>query len=176
MSLTSESLAREVMAEIAKYQVEMKLVKRRNQFVLYIKDSTVIGDFLAFIEAMNARFAFEDVRITRDMMNSMNRLINCEVANEQKSMKATEKQITNIQYLLKKLGREHFNDKEKQVIDMRVLYQEATLTELSEFLLEETRMQISKSGLNHIFRKINKKADDLRASEEIAAELAGSKE
>lgn len=165
ISLANEDFGLAIIEEMKKYQLMFKIVKRRKQHILYLKDSTMIGDFLAFMQATNALFAFEDIRITRDMMNSMNRLINCELANEQKSQAATTRQIENTQYVLRKLGRNYFNEKEQSVIDVRFLYQDASLTELSELILEEKKIQISKSGLNHIFRKINKLADQVRANE-----------
>jgi len=151
----------DVMQCMKPYEIEFKQIKRRNLYVLYLKDSTMIGDFLAFMKANNARFAFEDVRISRDMMNSMNRLINCEVANEQKTLKASEKQIANVILLKKNLGKEYFNEREQKIVALRQLHPEVSLTELSELLYQEYNLQISKSGLNHVFRKFAEKAKQI---------------
>ncbi|MGL5043121.1 MAG: DNA-binding protein WhiA [Culicoidibacterales bacterium] len=150
-----------VMAALIPFNILFKKVQRRKAYLLYIKDSTMIGDFLAFLQAIKGRFAFEDVRISRDMMNSMNRLINCEVANEQKSQKATDQQIKNIRFVYAKLGADVFNEKEAAIIEMRLKYQDVSLVELADLLTVEKNMMISKSGLNHFFRKIAKKANDL---------------
>lgn len=168
ISFAQEEHADDVMAALIPFDILFKKVKRRKAYLLYIKDSTMIGDFLAFVRAIKARFAFEDVRISRDMMNSMNRLINCEVANEQKSQKATEQQINNIEFVQMKLGKDIFNEKEAAIIDMRLLYQDVSLMELAELLSTEKNLQISKSGLNHVFRKIAKQADALRKNEETS--------
>jgi len=162
IALSNEEHARDIQTTLLRHDIQLKIVKRRKQFVLYIKDSTMIGDFLAFLRATNARFAFEDIRITRDMMNSMNRLINCEVANEQKSQKAANKQVDNILYIIDKLGMEKFSEKELLVVDARLQFLDVSLVELSEVLYEQHNLQISKSGLNHVFRKFAKEADELR--------------
>jgi len=141
------------------YGITFKEIKRRNAFILYLKDSTMIGDFLAFIKANNARFAFEDVRISRDMMNSMNRLINSEVANEQKAIKASKKQVANIMTIEKHVGESFFNERELVVAQARKKYPDISLSELSDVLYEEYQLQISKSGLNHLFRKFAREAE-----------------
>jgi hypothetical protein len=144
---------------MAHYGINFKQIKRRGAFILYLKDSTMIGDFLAFIKASHARFAFEDVRISRDMMNSMNRLINSEVANEQKAMKASKKQVENIRIIEQYIGLQYFNEREQLVATARIQHPEISLNELSDVLFEEYRMQISKSGLNHVFRKFAAEAE-----------------
>jgi len=166
LAFLQENYGLDVMACMAQYDINFKQIKRRGSFILYLKDSTMIGDFLAFIKANNARFAFEDVRISRDMMNSMNRLINSEVANEQKVMKASKKQMHNILTIEKNIGLEYFSEREIVVAEARKKYPDISLAELSDVLFEEYHMQISKSGLNHVFRKFAAEAEKFEPTKE----------
>lgn len=166
LSFTHEAHALDIIQAVATQGIQFKIIKRRKFFVLYLKDSTMIGDLLAFMHANKARFAFEDVRITRDMMNSMNRLINCEVANEQKTQKASAQQIANIAFLRQTLGKDYFHDREAIIVKTRIQNPEASLLELSEHLYEQHNIQMSKSGLNHFFRKIAKQVEEIKKSSE----------
>ncbi|GBU10826.1 putative sporulation transcription regulator WhiA [Erysipelotrichaceae bacterium] len=162
ISFAQEEHAYAVQEIMGKQGIHFKTIKRRNYQILYIKDSTMIGDYLAFMQAIQARFSFEDIRISRDMMNSMNRLINCEVANEQKSQKATAIQIENILYLKEERENEVFSEKEEAIFELRLQHQDVSLAELSDLLSSEKHVDVSKSGLNHVFRKIAKKVKQLK--------------
>ena len=164
---SEEQYARDIIKCLEPYRIYFKFVMRRKASVLYLKDSTMIGDFLAFLRANNARFHFEDIRISRDMTNSMNRLMNCEIANEQKAMKASEIQIQNILQLEERLGVDYFNDREQIIIEARKTYPEISLAELSDVLLQQYRLQISKSGLNHIFRKFSGQVERLNTRDDV---------
>lgn len=160
ISFNDEFHAENVQRIGEKIGLHFKIVNRRQMVVLYLKDSTQIADFLAFIQAFNCLFEFEDIRITRDFRNSFNRINNCEIANEQKAQKAIQRQLQAIEklQLLKKW--DGLSEKEQKVAMARVAYREATLSELSDILEKKIHLQISKSGLNHIFRKFYKLVED----------------
>lgn len=131
-----------------------KVLKRDKGYMVYLKQAEEISDFIKLLGAINALFYFEDIRIYRDHKNMVNRLNNCEIANEVKSLKTCNEQIANINYL-----KEHdlisiLDEKNKLVIEYRLKYPETTLAELAEIISMETDLKITKSGINHHFRKI----------------------
>ena len=141
-----------------------KVIKRDNKYMVYIKEAEKIGDFLRIIGAFNAIMYYEDIRIYRDHKNMTNRLNNCEQANVEKSMLTSNKQIQDINIKKKKIGLDALDFKLEEVSLYRLKYPEASLQELSEIMTIETNKQITKSGLNHRFRKIKEIAKRIRES------------
>ncbi len=137
------------------FHIKSKYFERKKGIIVYIKESEKIADFLKIIGAIHAVLTFEDTRIFRDMNNSVNRIRNCDVANLNKSWEASRQQIKNIDILIESYGIEYFDDKIIEVMELRKSYPEATLKELSEY----SESGISKSGINHRLRKINKMAE-----------------
>ncbi|KUP05198.1 sporulation regulator WhiA [Bacillus coahuilensis p1.1.43] len=117
------------------------------------------------IGAHNALLRFEDVRIIRDMRNSVNRLVNCETANLNKTIGAALRQVENIRYIESTVGLKILPDKLREIAELRVAYQDVTLKELGEMV---TSGAVSKSGINHRLRKIDQIADQLRAGDSIS--------
>ena len=107
---------------------------------------------------------FEDVRILRDMRNSVNRLVNCETANLNKTIGASLRQVENIKFIDNMIGIEQLPDKLREIARLRVEHQEVTLKELGEMVSTGT---VSKSGVNHRLRKIDASADSLRAGQKL---------
>lgn len=136
------------------FYLNSKVLNREKGYMVYIKEAEKIGDFLRLIQAFNAVLYYEDIRIYRDHKNMTNRLNNCEQANIDKIVGTATKQLEDIEYLKKNLGVELLDDKTKEVIEYREKYPEASLIELSEIISYETGKTITKSGLNHRFRKI----------------------
>ena len=136
------------------FYLNSKVLSREKGYMLYLKESEKIGDFLRIISASQAVLYYEDIRIYRDHKNMTNRLNNCEQANIDKIIETATKQIEDIVYLKENLGIELLDDKTKEVISYREKYPEASLQELSEIITYETGKPITKSGLNHRFRKI----------------------
>lgn len=131
-----------------------KMLKREKGFMVYLKQAEEISDFIKLMGAVNALFYFEDLRIYRDHKNMVNRLNNCEQANQEKSLKTCNEQLENINYL-----KEHdlltlLDEKTNTIIDYRVRYPKTTMSELAEIISLETEHKITKSGINHHFRKI----------------------
>lgn len=142
------------------FELNARVIQRRNGYVAYLKDAEHISDFIQVIGAQNAVFQFEDIRIKRDFNNSINRVMNCEIANEKKAIVAANDQLRDIEFI-----EEHFvqlDEKIKQVIELRKENPEANLRELVEKYEEKYEEQISKSGLNHRLVKIKQLAAQMR--------------
>lgn len=144
------------------FDLNSKVLSRDKGYMIYIKEAEKIGDFLRIINANNAVLYFEDIRIYRDHKNMTNRLNNCEQANTDKIVETATKQIEDIEYLKENLGLELLDDKTKQVIEYRMKYPESSLLELSEIISYETGKPITKSGLNHRFRKIREMVNRMK--------------
>ena len=136
------------------FELNSKVLKRENRYMVYIKEAEKIGDFLRLIEAMNSLFYFEDIRIYRDHKNMTNRLNNCEQANVDKIIETANKQISDIKKIESINGLELLDEKTKEAAIYRKKYPEVSLTELSEIITLETGNKITKSGLYHRFNKI----------------------
>lgn len=141
-----------------------KVVERRKGFVIYIKKAEQIGDFLRFTGAFNSLFYFEDQRIKRDYNNYANRMMNCDIANEEKAMKAAAKQLNDIAYLDKHYGLLKLNERLVDAIVLRNTYTDDSLSQLSEKSEELIGRYISKSGLSHCFRDISKLVEEIKKS------------
>lgn len=131
-----------------------KILKRDKGYMIYIKASEEISDFIKMLGAINSLFYYEDIRIYRDHKNMVNRLNNCEQANVEKSMKTCNEQLANIKYLKENDLLTLLDEKVLTVIDYREKYPETTMGELANIISMETDYNITKSGINHHFRKI----------------------
>ena len=130
--------------------------------MVYIKEAEKIGDFLRIIQASQAVLYYEDIRIYRDHKNMTNRLNNMEQANMDKVVETATKQIEDIEYLKESIGLDLLDDKTKEAIEYRLKYPESSLLELSEIISYETGKPITKSGLNHRFRKIRELVNKMK--------------
>ncbi|MGG4548310.1 DNA-binding protein WhiA [Rossellomorea marisflavi] len=146
------------------FGLNSKTLERKKGFITYLKEAEKITEFLNVIGAHNALMRFEDVRIVRDMRNSVNRLVNCETANLNKTIGAALRQVENINFIEKHVGLQVLPDKLREIAELRVTYQDVTLKELGEMVSGGT---ISKSGINHRLRKIDQLAEKIRAGEKI---------
>lgn len=136
------------------YNLNSKILKRENRYMVYIKESEKIGDFLRLIKATNALLYYENMRIYRSRKNVLNRINNCEQANVDKIIQTAKNQVDDIN-LLKATGvYDLLDDKLKEVCDYRLKYPEVSLLELSKIMTIETNNSITKSGLHHRFNKI----------------------
>lgn len=140
------------------FQLNARFIERKKGFVLYIKEGEKIIEFLNIIGAHQALFKFEDVRIMRDMRNSVNRIVNCETANLNKTIGAAVRQIENIRYLDRHLGLDKLPDKLREVAEVRLAHPDINLKEVGELL----GGKVSKSGVNHRLRKIDELAERMR--------------
>ncbi|MDT2494125.1 DNA-binding protein WhiA [Enterococcus avium] len=141
------------------FDLNARTLERRNGCITYLKGAEKIADFLTLIGATNSMLKFEDVRIVRDMRNSVNRLVNCETANMNKTIDAASKQIENIHFIEATVGLQSLPEKLQEIAELRIQNPEISLKELGEMIPSGA---ISKSGINHRIRKINDFADNLR--------------
>lgn len=143
------------------YDLNSKVIKREKNYTVYIKEAEKISDFLRVIKAFSAVMYFEDIRIYRDHKNMTNRLNNCEQANMDKVFMTANKQIKDIEKLYELDVVDLLDEKLKTVIEYRMKYKESSLKELAEIMSLETGIEITKSGLNHRFRKIKEILDNI---------------
>lgn len=142
------------------FDLNARTLERRNGYIAYLKGAEKIADFLTLIGATTSMLKFEDVRIVRDVRNSVNRLVNCETANMNKTIDAASKQIENIQLIQNSVGLQSLPEKLQEIAELRLEHPEVSLKELGEMIPSGA---ISKSGINHRIRKINEFAEKVRS-------------
>lgn len=145
------------------FNLNSKVIKKDNKYMLYIKEAEKISDFLRIINATNALLYYEDIRIYREQKNMTNRLNNCEQANVDKTIMASSELIKAIEVLKNNDILDLLDDKEKIVIEYREKYPDSSLKELSEIITLETGNKITKSGLYHRINKIKLMASNLKS-------------
>lgn len=164
---TSEEVQASFILELMnQFYLGAKMIKRRNQYVVYLKASDHIGDFLRLVGTSEALFAFEDARIQRDLMNSIKRLDNCELANEMKSVAAGMKQLEDIHWIDNYFGIENLPEKLKHAAQARIALPEGSLMELCDYCEHAYREKISKSGMKHRLAKLKEMANQMRQNQE----------
>ncbi len=136
------------------YDLNARIIKRRNGLVIYIKEADAVSGFLKVVGAYESVFKFEDLRIQRDFNNSINRIINCEVANEKKTLNAAKEQLMQIRFIKNYKDVDLLEPALKEIISLREDNPEASLKELSIIYEQVTGDKISKSGINHRLQKI----------------------
>ena len=144
------------------YNLNAKVHRRKKGYMVYIKESEKISEFLTMIKAYDEVLYFEDIRSYREQVNNTNRLNNCEQANIEKSMKSAQSQIEDINYLKEIDAYDLLDEKVKEVCEYRIKYPESSLIELSEIISVETNSKVTKSCINHRLRKIKELASKAR--------------
>lgn len=147
------------LCEIIKiFDIEARIVKRKKAYIVYLKDSSQIVDFLNVCKAHIALMEFENVRIVKEMRNSINRQVNCETANIGKTIRASVRQIDDICLIKEKKGLESLSENLKEMAELRLNYPDASLKELGN----KTNPPIGKSGVNHRLHKLSEIAEEIR--------------
>ena len=146
------------------FDLNAKTLERKKGYMTYLKEAEKITDFLIIIGANNAMLKFEDIRILRDMRNSVNRLVNCETANLNKTIGASVRQVENIKYIQGTIGLDVLPEKLREIAELRVAHKDVTLKELGEMV---SSGPISKSGINHRLRKVDAIAEKIRKGQPI---------
>lgn len=141
------------------FNIEGKWITRKKYYVVYIKDASQIVDILNVMGAHVSLMELENIRILKEMRNSVNRRVNCETANISKTVSAAVKQIEDIIYIRDTVGFSELTDGLKEIARLRLAYPEASLTELGKLL----STPVGKSGVNHRLRKLSLLADKLRS-------------
>lgn len=159
---TAEAKAEQIKNMIDSFGLEAKIIIRKKTHVVYLKEGAQIVDFLGIMEASVGLMDFENVRILKEMRNSVNRKVNCETANINKTVSAAVKQALDIRYIQDHMGLHNLSEGLKEMAEVRLQYPEASLKELGEYLSEP----VGKSGVNHRLRKLSEIAERLREQEE----------
>ena len=145
------------------FEIDAKVILRKRSYVVYVKEGAQISDLLNIMEAHVALMKFENIRILKDMRNAVNRKVNCETANINKTVSAAVKQVEDIHYIRDTIGLENLSEALYDVALTRLSYPEATLKELGDLLTPP----VGKSGVNHRLRKLGEIADKLRQNKEV---------
>ena len=153
---SEEDTAKLIQQMLLEFSFNAKIIKRGYKDVVYVKASENISDLIRMFKATNSLFFFEDIRIYRDHKNMVNRLNNCELSNQTKSIQTGIKQIDDINYLKDNNLMDILDDNTKIVIEAREKYPELSLAELANVISMEYNYIIGKSGVNHHFIKISK--------------------
>ena len=144
------------------FETEAKIVERKGHYVVYLKEGSQIVDMLNVMEAYVSLMNLENVRILKEMRNSVNRKVNCETANISKTVNAAVKQLEDIELIRSKLGLDQLPQNLREMALIRLEYPEAALKELGNYLTPP----VGKSGVNHRLRKLAEIAEDLRGEYE----------
>ena len=150
--------AKQLQQVIHEFDIEAKVIQRKKYYVVYLKESEAIVDLLNVMEAHIALMNLENLRILKDMRNSINRRVNCEAANISKTVNAASRQIDDILFLKEHYGFQKLPDNLRQMAEVRLEYPEATLKELGEYL----NPPVGKSGVNHRLRSLSEIAQKNR--------------
>ena len=156
---TNEAMNQDTFDMMEELELNPKTHRRKNGgYMTYLKEAEKIADFLGIVGANNGLFMFEDVRIVRDMRNSVNRLVNCEQANLNKTVDAATKQLEAILLLDREVGLTSLPERIQEIASLRLDHPEASLKELGELVPGKG---LSKSAVNHRMRKLTQMANDL---------------
>ena len=150
MGLNSEEIAEKILEKLTSNNIRLKKIQKGESYHIYTKDGEEISKILAFIGANKAVLEFENIRIEREMRNKINRIVNCEGANLNKTMNASIEQIEAINKLKKNKKFEQLDKNLKEIAEIRLKNPNANLTQIAQMLKEP----IGKSGVNYRLKKI----------------------
>lgn len=152
--ISNEDTANYVNNLLNEFYFNSKVIKRDKNYMVYIKESEKISDFIKLLNARTSLFYYEDIRIYRDHKNMTNRLNNCEQANVDKMIQASSEQLELIRKLRETRDFDLLEQGIKEICIYKEKYPESSMAELAEIISTETERPITKSGINHRFRKI----------------------
>ena len=162
IACADEQKAEFLRALMVSFDIDAKIILRKKYYVVYVKEGSQIVDMLNIMEAHNALMALENIRIAKEIRNSVNRQVNCETANINKTVSAAVKQVEDITYIKNTVGFGELSEALQEMAILRLSYPEATLQELGKLL----STPVSKSGVNHRLRKLSQIANELRGGNE----------
>ncbi len=166
MTFMDDEYASFVMELMNNYELHAKMTTRRNKYVVYLKSSEKIGDFLRAIGASQSVMQFESTRIDRSMMNTVNRWNNCDIANEVKTINAANQQINDINVIMMFDSLDTLDEISQDLCQIRLDNPESTLNELGEIYFELNGHPISKASISRRFKKVHEMAKSLMKLEE----------
>ena len=155
---TSMEKAGQLQRVIQEFNIDAKIVIRKKYYVVYLKEGSGIVDILNVMEAHVALMKLENLRILKEMRNSINRQVNCEAANITKTVNAATRQIEDIELIKEQYGFQKLPEPLRQMAEVRLEHPDAPLKELGEYL----DPPVGKSGVNHRLRKLSELADRIR--------------
>jgi hypothetical protein len=156
----SAVLAQDIVALLQRFGLKARYIKRKHSFVVYLKESAAICDFLKLMGATGAILSLENARVYREVKNRINRLVNCETANLTKTVEASLRRKHEINLIMSKTGIESLPLELRELARLRLAHPDATLKELGELL----NPPVSKSCVNHRLRNLAAIAGRLRRS------------
>jgi hypothetical protein len=139
------------------FETDAKIVERKDRFVVYLKEGSQIVDMLNVMEAYVSLMNLENVRILKEMRNSVNRKVNCETANISKTVNAAVKQLEDIEKIRDTIGFDRLPAHLKEMALLRLEHPDAPLKELGGYL----DPPVGKSGVNHRLRRLSEIADEI---------------
>ncbi len=139
------------------FSLPVRMIERKNDYIVYLKDGDAITTFLRIIGAYNALMVFENVRVVKGMRNQVNRLVNCETANLQKTVNAAVRQVNCIKRIFAHKSFEKLPHPLQEAAEIRLAHPQATLQEL----VDAMNGRVGKSGMNHRLRKLEQIAGEL---------------
>ncbi len=154
----ADKKAQQLRKIINSFGLEAKVIVRKRSHVVYLKEGSQIVDLLNIMEATNALMEMENIRILKEMRNTVNRKVNCETANINKTVSAAVKQTEDIRFIRDKIGLGKLPKSLQEIAELRLEYPNATLKELGDLLAEP----LGKSGVNHRLRKLSEIAESLK--------------
>lgn len=156
-----EAKAKQLQGLIKGFDIEARIILRKKYYVVYLKEGAGIVDLLNVCEAPVSLMSLENLRILKEMRNSVNRRVNCETANIAKTVNAAARQVEDIKYLEKYYGYQNLPESLRQMADVRLENPDVPLKELGACF----NPPIGKSGVNHRLRKLSELADKIRLSQ-----------
>lgn len=154
--LESKEARQKLVEIISRFDIEVKLLDRKYSYSIYIKDGEEISKFLALVGANASVLKFEDIRVIKETKNNVNRRVNCETANLNKTVNAAVAQIQAIENIKKRKKWNRLSPNLQEVAELRLENPDATLEELGKMLTEP----IGKSGVNHRLKRIIEIAEE----------------
>lgn len=150
--------AEQLQSIINSFELDAKVILRKKTYVVYLKEGSQIVDLLNIMEAPIALMEMENIRILKEMRNSVNRKVNCETANINKTVSAAIKQVEDIKYIRDTVGLSELPEGLEEIAKLRLEHPNASFKELGELLLTP----LGKSGVNHRLRKLSEIAEQLK--------------
>ena len=158
----SQKKAEQLQELLLQYEIDAKTVLRKQHYVVYVKEGAQIVKLLGLMGAHVSLMQLENIRIVKEMRNSVNRKVNCETANLNKTVSASVRQVEDIRYIEQHKGLHELTEGLEEIARLRLEHPDASLKELGDMLSP----QVGKSGVNHRLRKLSLIAEQLRKGEE----------
>ncbi len=161
MKCINENKANQIVELLKSFGVDAKTLSRKNKYIVYLKDSEKVVDALNIIEAPVALLEVETIKVDKEMNNMVNRQMNCDQANINKTVDAAQRVLEDIRYIDEEVGLSYLPEKLQQVARLRLEYPDSSLQDIGDMMAPA----LGKSGVNHRFRKISEIARKLREEE-----------